>query len=181
MTIELPGIRCLARPFLAADAASIASVANDRRIWLQLRDIFPHPYRLMDAEDWIRRVGPIEPPHALAIVVDGRAVGGVGIEPMADVNSRSAEIGYWLGTDYWGRGIATEAVILMTNWAFGAQKLLRIFAQPFAMNMASRRVLEKAGYTLEGVMKQSAVKDGTVLDQCMYARLSTDVRDRLPA
>jgi [ribosomal protein S5]-alanine N-acetyltransferase len=170
--IELRGMRCTARSFLAADATSIASVANDRRIWLQLRDIFPHPYRLADAEAWVKRVGPIEPPHALAIVVDGRAVGGVGIEPMTDVNCRSAEIGYWLGTNYWGRGIATEAVALVTDWAFGAHKLLRIFAQPFTSNVASRRVLEKAGYVLEGVMKRSAVKDGIVLDQCMYARLS---------
>jgi [ribosomal protein S5]-alanine N-acetyltransferase len=90
---------------------------------------------------------------------------------MTDVNSRSAEIGYWLGTDFWRRGIATEAVMLVTDWAFGAHKLLRIFAQPFASNVASRRVLEKAGYALEGVMKQSAVKDGMVLDQCIYARL----------
>jgi RimJ/RimL family protein N-acetyltransferase len=165
-------MRCIARPFLAGDATSIAAVANDRRIWLKLRDIFPHPYRLADAEAWISRVGPIDPPLALAIVVDGRAVGGVGIEPMTDVNCRSAEIGYWLGTDYWGRGIATEAVTLVTDWAFGAHKLLRVFALPFASNAASCRVLEKAGYVLEGIMKRSAVKDGVVLDQCMYARLS---------
>ncbi len=165
-------MRCIARPFLAADATSIAFVANDRRIWLQLRDLFPHPYRLADAEAWIGRVALVAPPNALAIVVGGRAVGGVGIEHMTDVNCRSAEIGYWLGTDYWGRGIATEAVTLVTDWAFGAHKLLRVFAQPFASNVASRRVLEKAGYVLEGVMKRSAVKDGMVLDQCMYARLS---------
>ncbi len=172
MNIELRGMRCIARPFLATDAASLASVANDRRIWLQLRDLFPHPYHLADAEAWISRVGPVDPPHALAIVVQERAVGGVGIEPMPDVNRRSAEIGYWLGADYWRRGIATEAVTLVTEWAFGAHQLLRIFAQPFASNVASRRVLEKAGYVLEGIMKCSAVKDGTVLDQCMYARLS---------
>jgi [ribosomal protein S5]-alanine N-acetyltransferase len=172
VSIELPGMRCIVRPFLAADATSIASAANDRRIWLQLRDSFPHPYGLTDAEAWIRRVGSVDPPHSLAIVVDRRAVGGVGIEPMTDVNHRSAEIGYWLGTDYWGRGIATEAVMLVTDWAFDAHRLVRIFAQPFASNVASRRVLEKAGYVLEGVMKRSAVKDSVVLDQCMYARLN---------
>lgn len=174
MSIELRGKRCIARPFLATDAASVAFVANDRRIWLQLRDIFPHPYGLADAEAWISRVGPLEPPHALAIVVEKRAVGGVGIEPMTDVNRRSAEIGYWLGTEYWGRGIATEAVTLVSDWAFGAHHLLRIFAQPFTSNVASRRVLEKAGYVLEGIMNRSAIKDGTVLDQCMYARLSSN-------
>ncbi|MGH7105385.1 MAG: GNAT family N-acetyltransferase, partial [Acetobacteraceae bacterium] len=143
-----------------------------------LRDIFPHPYRLADAEARISRVGQVDPPHALAIVVEGRAVGGVGIEPMTDVNRRSAEIGYWLGADYWGRGIETEAVTLVTDWAFGAHQLLRIFAQPFTSNAASRRVLEKAGYALEGIMKRSAIKDGMALDQCMYARLSPNALRR---
>jgi RimJ/RimL family protein N-acetyltransferase len=173
MSVELVGARCIVRPFVVADAASVASVANDRRIWLQLRDLFPHPYHLADAEAWISRVTSFDPPQALAIVVDERAVGGVGLELMTDVNRRSAEIGYWLGTAYWGRGIATDAVAVVTNWAFGALGLLRIFAQPFAANVASRRVLEKAGYALEGIMRRSAVKDGAVLDQCMYARLSS--------
>ena len=161
------------RPFNAADAASVAAAANDRRIWLQLRDLFPHPYRLADAEAYIGRVAAVDPPRSLAIVVDATAVGGIGLERMADVNRRSAEIGYWLGTAYWGRGIATEAVTLVTEWAFDAHGLLRIFAQPFASNLASRRVLEKAGYRLEGTMKCSAVKDGAVRDQCLYARLGT--------
>jgi [ribosomal protein S5]-alanine N-acetyltransferase len=174
MSIELVGTRCTVRPFIAADATSVASVANDRRIWLELRDLFPHPYSFADAEAYIGRVASIDPPHALAIVVDGNTVGSVGLEFMGDVNRRSAEIGYWLGTPYWGRGIATEALSLVTDWAFDAHRLLRIFAQPFASNLASRRVLEKAGYLLEGTMRCSAVKDGVVRDQCIYARLSTD-------
>lgn len=172
MSIELVGMRCIMRPFVAADATSVAVMANDRRIWLQLRDLFPYPYHLADAETYIGRVASVEPPRSLAIVVDAAAVGGVGLELMADVNRRSAEIGYWLGTAYWGRGIATEAVTLFTEWALSAHGLLRIFAQPFASNFASRRVLEKAGYLLEGTMRCSAVKDGVVRDQCMYARLS---------
>lgn len=172
MSIELVGTRCTMRRFVAADAASIAAVANDRRIWLQLRDLFPHPYQLADAEAYIGRVASVDPPLSLAIVVEGGAVGGVGLQPMTDVNLRSAEIGYWLGAAYWGRGIATEAVTLVTDWAFGAHGLLRIFAQPFATNRASRRVLEKAGYELEGTMRRSAIKAGEVHDQCLYARLS---------
>jgi len=172
MRLELIGTRCSVRRFIAADAVCIAAVANDRRIWLQLRDLFPHPYQLADAESYIGRVAPADPPLSLAIVVDGRASGGVGLQPMTDVNRRSAEIGYWLGAAYWGRGIATEAVALVTDWAFGAHGLLRIFAQPFAANLASRRVLEKAGYQLEGTMRRSAVKDGEIRDQCLYARLS---------
>jgi RimJ/RimL family protein N-acetyltransferase len=170
--VELAGTRCTVRRFVPADAECVAAVANDRRIWLQLRDLFPHPYQLADAETYIGRVASAEPPLSLAIVVDGRAAGGVGLQPMTDVNRRSAEIGYWLGAAYWGRGIATEAVSLVTDWAFGAHGLLRIFAQPFAANVASRRVLEKAGYQLEGTMRRSAVKDGEIRDQCLYARLS---------
>lgn len=163
------------RPFVTADATSIAVAANDRRIWLQLRDLFPHPYHLADAEAWISHVRSLYPPRALAIVVEERAVGAVGLELMVDVNRRCAEIGYWLGAAYWGRGIATEAVTLVTDWAFRALGALRIFAQPFARNVASRRVLEKTGYALEGIMRCSAVKAGAVLDQCMYARLSPDI------
>jgi RimJ/RimL family protein N-acetyltransferase len=171
MSVELIGARCTVRPFIAADAGAVASAANDRRIWLQLRDLFPHPYRLADAEEYIGRVASADPPLSLAIVVNGSAAGGVGLQLLTDVNRSSAEIGYWIGASYWGRGIATEAVTLVTDWAFGAHDLLRIFAQPFAGNHASRRVLEKAAYQLEGTMRHSAIKDGEVRDQCMYARL----------
>lgn len=172
MSFELIGTGCIVRRFLVTDAASVASVANDRRIWLQLRDLFPHPYQVADAERYIGRVASVDPPLSLVIIVDGRAAGGVGLQPMTDVNRRTAEIGYWIGAAFWGRGIATEAVTLVTDWAFGAHGFLRIFAQPFARNVASRRVLEKAGYELEGTMRCSAVKDGEIRDQCMYARLS---------
>ena len=171
MKAELVGALCVVRPFIVPDAGSVAAAANDRRIWLQLRDLFPHPYHLADAEQYIGRIASADPPLSLAIVVDGHAAGGVGFQPMTDVNRRTAEIGYWLGASYWGRGIATEAVTLVTHWAFAAHEFLRIFAQPFAGNLASRRVLEKAGYQLEGTMRCSAVKDGEVRDQCMYARL----------
>ena len=175
MSIELAGAQCAVRRFIIADEPSVASVANDRRIWLQLRDLFPYPYRLADAEDYIGRVASADPPLSLAIVVDGRAVGGVGLQPMTDVNRRTAEIGYWVGAAYWGRGIATEAVTLVTAWAFSTHGFLRIFAQPFAGNQASRRVLEKAGYELEGTLRRSAIKDGQVRDQCLYARLGPGV------
>jgi ribosomal-protein-alanine N-acetyltransferase len=172
MAVELVGARCVVRPFIADDAVSIAIAADDRRIWLQLRDLFPYPYRLADAEVYIARTRLEEPSRSFAIVIDGRAAGGVALQPMTDINHRSAEIGYWLGAAFWGRGIAAEAVTLVTNWAFQGHGLLRVFAQPFADNVGSKRVLEKAGYQLEGTMRRSAVKDGEVRDQCLYARLS---------
>jgi [ribosomal protein S5]-alanine N-acetyltransferase len=172
MSVGLNGTRCLVRPFQIADAASVAACANDRRIWLQLRDLFPYPYTLADAEAYMARGSAIDPPQSLAIVVEGQAVGSVGLNLMTDVNRVSAEIGYWLGVEYWGRGICTEAVGLVAAWAFQAHRLLRLFAQPFADNLASRRVLEKAAFTLEGTMRRSAMKDGIVRDQVLYARLS---------
>ena len=172
MSVKLLGVNCAVREFVASDAPSIAASASDRRIWLQLRDLFPHPYTLDDAESYIARVTSTHPPVSFAIEVDGRAVGGVALEQKVDVNRCSAEIGYWLGTEYWGRGIATEAVRAVTLWARDAFGLLRVFAQPFANNLASRRVLEKAGYLLEGTMRQSAVKDGVVIDQCLYGWVS---------
>jgi len=172
MNFELQGERCLLRPFQAGDAASIAACANDRRIWLQLRDLFPHPYALADAERYIERVCAVNPPRSLAIVVRESAVGGVGLELQTDVNRFSAEIGYWLGSAHWGQGVGSEAVRLATQWAMTAHGLLRIYAQPFADNLASRRVLERAGYAFEGTMQRSALKDGAVRDQCLYARLS---------
>jgi [ribosomal protein S5]-alanine N-acetyltransferase len=174
MTTELVGTKCVVRSFVASDVDSIASVANDRGIWLQLRDLFPHPYRRSDAQTYIDRVVRDDPPRSLAISVGGTAVGVVGLQLMNDVNRKSAEIGYWLGTEYWGRGIASEALGLVTAWAFPAHGLMRIFAQPFARNLPSRRVLEKAGYELEGTMRCNAVKDGRILDQCLYARVDAE-------
>lgn len=170
--MQLNGARCTVRPFVRSDAPTLAASANDQRIFSQLRDVFPYPYTLPDADAYIARVGALNPPRCLAIVVDGEAVGTVGLELMTDVNRRNAEIGYWLGVAYWGRGIGTEAVSLVSAWAFSTHALLRLFALPFADNQASRRVLEKCGYVLEGIARRSAVKSGVVRDQCLYARLS---------
>jgi ribosomal-protein-alanine N-acetyltransferase len=112
-----------------------------------------------------------EPPHetAFAIAVDDQAIGGIGFFPQHDVERVSAEIGYWVGEPFWGRGIATEALKAMTVFAIERHDLKRVFAVPFASNVASCRVLEKAGYALEGRLRHSAIKDGALQDQCQYA------------
>jgi RimJ/RimL family protein N-acetyltransferase len=107
-----------------------------------------------------------------AIEVDGEAVGGIGVIPGADIERFSAEIGYWLGEPFWGRGIVSEALILISERAFERLNLLRLFALAFAENAASTRVLEKAGYACEGVLKSGAVKHGRVYDQLLYARVN---------
>ena len=136
---------------------------------MQLRDRFPFPYELEHARTFVSWVTSQPSPTVWAIEVDGEAVGGIGVELHTDVERVSAEIGYWLGEPLWGRGIATEALSAVTAEAFVRFDLTRIYAVPFADHAASVRVLEKAGYTLEGRLRQSAVKDGKIRDQLLYA------------
>ena len=159
---------CIIREWAAGDLAALVRHANNRNIWINVRDRFPHPYREEDGREFLARMSTQSPPTTWAIVADGEAAGGIGLMMMSDVERVSAEIGYWLGETWWGRGIATDAVRAVTDSAFRDFDLLRIFALPFADNVASIRVLEKAGYVLEGRMPQSAIKNGIVRDQLMY-------------
>ncbi len=167
--MELPLTRCTIRSWRRSDAVSLAEQANNRAIWLNLRDRFPHPYTQADARMFLREVMHRDPETAFAIDVDGQAVGGIGFVPQLDVERVSAEIGYWLGEAYWGRGITTEALQAVTRHAIDRHGLTRLFALPFAWNLPSCRVLEKAGYTLEARLRRSAVKDGRIVDQMQYA------------
>jgi ribosomal-protein-alanine N-acetyltransferase len=171
MAMELKLASCRVRTLLDSDAESMAQHANDKRIWVQLRDRFPYPYTLADARGFIDLMSREDPCTSFAIVVGERCVGGIALERQHDVHRLTAELGYWLGFDYWGRGIATEAIVGVTNWAFEALDLQRIFAQPYADNIASCRALEKAGFTLEGTLKRSVIKDGIIRDQRMYAQV----------
>lgn len=167
MLLELP-VGCV-RSFREDDARTIAQYANNRRIWLNLRDRFPHPYTIDDARRFLRTVIDENPETAFAIDVDGEAVGAIGLILHDDVERCSAEIGYWLGEPFWGRGLATEAVKAVTEHAFQEFSLTRVYAVPFAYNTASARVLEKAGYTLEARLRRSAIKDDVVADQLLYS------------
>lgn len=153
------------------DAASLARHANNRNIWLNVRDHFPHPYTLADAETWIERERKTRPETQFALEVAGEAAGGIGVFLQQDVARRSAELGYWLGETHWGKGIMTDAVRRFTAQAFETYDLLRIYAQVFEWNPGSCRVLERAGFVLEGRLRRAVVKDGRVLDQFLYAAL----------
>ena len=157
------------RSWRASDVDSLVVHANNRRVWLNLRDAFPHPYTRLDAQSFIRTMRRRDPETAFAIAVDGEAVGGIGFVLHPDVERVSAEIGYWLGEAFWGRGIVTEALVAVTRYAIATHGLTRVYAVPYAHNAASCRVLEKAGYTLEARLRRSAVKDGFVIDQMQYA------------
>jgi ribosomal-protein-alanine N-acetyltransferase len=161
--------RCAVRSWHATDARSLVTYANNRKIWLNLRDRFPHPYSKRDALAFLRSVHGRQPETVFAIAVGDEAVGSIEFVLHQDVERVSAEIGYWLGEPFWGRGIATEALTAVTRYAFEHHHLTRIFALPFATNRASCRVLEKAGYALEATLRRSAIKEGVIVDQCQYA------------
>jgi RimJ/RimL family protein N-acetyltransferase len=160
---------CELRSWRLRDLDSMVAHANNRNIWINLRDRFPHPYTARDGRAFLKYALAQQPETAFAIAVNGDAVGAIGFQILNDVERVSAEIGYWVGEPFWGRGIATEALVALTRYAIAGHGLTRIYAVPFAWNAASCRVLEKAGYVLEGRLRRSAVKDGKVTDQLQYA------------
>ena len=167
--MELIGELVTLRAWRPSDAAALAKHANNNNVASQLRDRFPHPYTLADARQFIQAVTGARPTMLFAMAIDGEAVGGIGFFPGADVERFSAEIGYWLAETYWGRGITVEAIRLISAYAFDTCNLLRLFALPFADNTRSTRVLEKAGYTREALLRSSSAKYGQVRDQALYA------------
>ncbi|MBS1996190.1 MAG: GNAT family N-acetyltransferase [Cyanobacteria bacterium SZAS LIN-2] len=160
------------RSFEKTDATSIAKQANDKEVWINLRDRFPHPYRHQDAVEWIALAASLSPESNFAIAVDGEAVGGIGILQQSDVHAHSAEFGYWLGKNFWGKGIMTRAVGAMTTYYFENFDLVRLYAAVYDWNPGSARVLEKCGWELEGRLKKSVFKDGKYCDQLIYAKLN---------
>jgi RimJ/RimL family protein N-acetyltransferase len=150
-------------------AASLAANSNNINIWNNIRDIFPYPYSEEDGKQFIEKVlSKLAPATDFAIVVEGKAVGGIGIALQKDVERISAEIGYWLGEAYWNKGIMTRAVKLMVKYAFANFPLQKIYTPVFDFNIASMRVLQKAGFEREAVLKKAAVKNGKVIDLHYY-------------
>jgi RimJ/RimL family protein N-acetyltransferase len=171
------------RPWRPGDEASLVKHANNHKIWQNVRDRFPHPYTHKDAEIWVRVAGADRHMINLAIELEGEAVGGIGLVFKQDVYRRSAEIGYWLGEDYWNRGIATKAVKALTTYIFQHElfDIRRIYAGIFEYNTASGRVLEKAGYRLEARLRKSVTKNGKTVDELVYALLKEEFVDKAQA
>jgi len=161
------------RRWKVEDAPDVALYANNEKIAKNLRDAFPYPYTLGDAEAYVGScVNETEELKLCrAIEADGHAIGSIGVFLDGDVYRKSAELGYWLAEDYWGRGIMTQAAKRICSEAFARYDIVRIYAEPFAYNTASRKVLENAGFTLEGVMRSGVYKRGELCDYCMYALL----------
>lgn len=160
------------RKWEEGDVAYVQKYANNEKIAAALRNAFPYPYTMDDAKAYIHLCAEnSERQVTRAIIVEGRAVGSIGVFFGSDVYKKSAEIGYWLGEPFWGRGIMSGAVMRVCRYVFAKYDIERIFAEPFACNTGSRRVLEKAGFTLEGILRNSVYKNGTLQDSCMYALL----------
>ncbi|MCB0561987.1 MAG: GNAT family N-acetyltransferase [Lewinellaceae bacterium] len=168
--IEGRGFRL--RRFTPADTTSLAYHANNANIAVRLQDRFPHPYTEQDARQFIEYALHANMETVFAIEVDGEAAGAVGIIFQKDVYSQSGELGYWLGEGYWGRGIVSQTVKAIVRHAFNDLGLRRVYARIFSNNMASKRVLEKAGFQFEGMAKQAVVKNEEVLDVFHYAILN---------
>jgi len=163
------------RPWQLTDKESLAKHANNIHVWNNLRDYFPHPYTENDGEEFIRMVlNKPAPTIDFAIDIDGRAVGGIGIILNKDVERISAEIGYWLSEDYWNKGIMSQAMKQISEYVFAEFLVIKIYANVFSHNKASMRVLEKAGFTKEGLLKQAAIKNGKVIDFHYYGLLKAE-------
>lgn len=162
------------RRFRDGDQPSLIRHADDEGVARWLRDGFPHPYTAADADSWVEHASTALAGYVFAIDVDGAAVGSVGLMPGSDVFAWSAEVGYWLGRDYWGRGLAPRALGALTEHALRHMGYLRLYAGVFAGNERSARVLAKCGYRLEGVRQAAVVKRGTVYDEAVWVRLAAE-------
>jgi ribosomal-protein-alanine N-acetyltransferase len=168
MLLDLGDLRV--RSWRKNDLDALVRYANNAKIAANLRDQFPHPYTRSAAAAYLADVrSAVE--TSFAVEYAGEAVGGIGFKLGIDIARISAEMGYWLGEPFWGRGLTTRAVLATSEWAFDNYKLTRIFAMAFSHNVASMRVLEKAGFQREGTLRCSAVKNGVVLDQVLYAKV----------
>lgn len=164
-------MECIIREWKIEDAAELAEMLNNRNILNNLRDGLPYPYTKGDAEEYI--ISMLEADKmktfAFAITVDDKVVGSIGVFRCENIHYRTAEMGYYIGEPYWGNGLGTSAVKQVCDYIFENTDIIRIFAEPFAYNMASCRVLEKAGFQLEGLLRNNAIKNGEVLDMKTYA------------
>jgi RimJ/RimL family protein N-acetyltransferase len=169
LATDLP--HCVLRTWRVADKADLVRLANNRRVWRNMTHSFPHPYTADDADLWLAIAADPGASIQLAIDLDGRAVGGVGVIAGEGIYCATAQFGYWLGEEYWGRGIATAAARALAE-RIGKERLFaRLEAQVFDWNPASMRVLEKAGFKRDAVLRSAATKDGALIDTVLYSRV----------
>lgn len=164
---------CRIRKWKMEDAAGLAEMLNNKNILDNLRDGLPYPYTRNDAEEYIRSMLSADQTKvfAFAVTVEDKVVGSIGVFRCENIHFRTAEVGYYIAEPCWGKGLGTSAIRQACSYVFEHTDIIRIFAEPFAFNTASCRALEKAGFSFEGLLRQNAVKNGTVLDMKMYSMI----------
>ena len=151
------------------DSSALASLANNKKIWDNLRDIMPYPYTIENAIFFINLVKNEDPQLTFAIEYDGKLCGVIGLVAQQDVYKKTAEIGYWIGEPFWNKGIATEAVKLITDYGLKELGLVRIHTGIFEYNTASMKVLEKCGYKRDGIFEKAVIKNGQIWDEYRFS------------
>ena len=168
---------CRIRKWELSDAKELSTALSNRKIQDNLRDGLPYPYTEQDGADYISamRSADENETFAFAITVDNKVVGSIGVFRQENIHRQTAELGYYIAEEYWGKGIMTEAVKQICKYVFDKSDIVRIYAEPFAHNMASCRVLEKAGFQYEGTLRSNAIKNGKVIDMKMYSLLKSEI------
>lgn len=165
------------RKWQITDAKALAAAISNKKVQDNLRDGLPYPYTEEDGREYISQMLSADgnDTFAFAITADDKVIGSIGAFRQSNIHSRTAELGYYMAEEYWGRGIMTEAVKQLCSYVFSHSDIIRIFAEPFAYNTGSCRVLEKAGFRFEGTLRSNAVKNGRVIDMKMYSLLKDDL------
>ncbi len=168
---------CKIRKWELSDAKDLAVALSNKKIQDNLRDGLSYPYTEQDGLDYISAMLSADENEtfAFAITVDGKAVGSIGVFRQENIHRQTAELGYYIAEEYWGKGIMTEAVRQICEYVFEKSDIIRIYAEPFAYNIASCRVLEKVGFQYEGTLRNNAIKNGKVIDMKMYSLLRTEM------
>lgn len=177
MKVSFEGI--ILRPWLISDAPRLAQIADNKKIADNVRDGLPSPYSLKDARDWLNLILPENiPPRYFAITIDDLVVGSIGIVSKNNIYRKNFEIGFFIDENFWGKGIATKAVKAAVSYAFRDFDIIRVYAEVFSDNIASRRAMEKAGLILEATLKKSIIKNDIIKDSCIYSILREDYEYR---
>ena len=170
-------MNCKIRRWELSDARDLATALSNKKIQDNLRDGLPYPYTEQDGKEFISAMLADNESNtfAFAITVNGKVIGSIGAFRQGNIHRQTAELGYYIAEEYWGKGIMTEAVKQLCDYVFSNTDIIRIYAEPFAYNIGSCRVLEKAGFQYEGTLRSNALKNGNVFDMKMYSKLKTDL------
>ena len=170
-------MNCKIRRWELSDARDLATALSNKKIQDNLRDGLPYPYTEQDGKEFISAMlaANENDTFAFAITVNGKVIGSIGAFRQGNIHRQTAELGYYIAEEYWGKGIMTEAVKQLCDYVFSNTDIIRIYAEPFAYNIGSCRVLEKVGFQYEGTLRSNALKNGNVFDMKMYSKLKTDL------